>query len=82
MKRAISAYRFALTHRDEWPVKLNAAALKEAHKDGAAKTNARKKDTAAENKSKALKLKAAGQTVTKIASALGVHRSTVTRYLK
>lgn len=82
LKRAIAAYQFALTHQDKWSMKLSGGALKEAHIDGAAKTNARKKDTAAENKSKALELKAAGATVTKIASTLGVHRSTVSRYLK
>lgn len=82
MRRAKSAYKFALDHLDEWPVKLSA---KERHKvlsQSALKSAQVRRDKNKDRRERAKSLRDEGKTLLEISSLLGVSRRTVSNYLK
>lgn len=82
MRRAISAYKFALDHCDEWPVKLSADELKHSRRKGAALTNAKRSADKETKKTAALTLKDEGKSDIEICSELGINRSTLWRWMR
>lgn len=82
VKRAFSAYKFAVDHCEEWPIKLSKEALVIAHKKGAAKTHQLKRESSESNRKRAKTLRAEGLTFQQIASELEVSLSTAKRWFK
>lgn len=82
IKRAISAYKFALDHSDDWNTKLNEDELIMAHKKGAEKTHEIRRRKAESQRARAKKLRADRMTFFEISSEIGVSLSTVKRWLK
>ena len=82
LRRANSAYIFALEHLDNWDQKLSKKELVVAHRKGADKTNQIKRDKNAEKIQLAKKMKKDGSTQTAIAKEAGVSKRTIIRWLK
>ncbi len=82
VKRALSAYKFALDHLNEWKVKLGKVELIAAHRKGAAKTHQLRRDKSASKRERAKSLRAEGMIFSRIALALDVSLRTVKRWLK
>lgn len=81
-KRAVSAHLFALEHSDEWKQKLDVEALVKAHKKGAAKSAAIRRERTSDKKEKAILMKKDKRTYQEIASTIGVSLSTIKRWFK
>lgn len=82
MKRAISAYQFALDHRDDWKVKLSADKRHEVLSKAALKSAQVKRDTSKDKRERAKSLRTEGETFSAIASLLEVSPRTIMRWLK
>jgi len=82
MRRAMSAYQFALDHQEEWKVKLSAEARHEVLSQSALKSAQAKRDNSMEKRERAKSLRADGETLSAIASLLDVSSRTIMRWLK
>lgn len=84
VRRAISAYKFAQEHRQEWPVKLTDSerknALSNAGKKGAAIAAGKKRNNP--KRTEAETLRDQGKTYAEISEDLGVSHSTVKRWFR
>ena len=82
MRRAMSAYQFALDHQDDWNVKLSADKRHEVLSQSAMKSAQVKRDNSKHKRERAKTLRGEGTTLSLIAKELGVSNSTVKRWLK
>ena len=82
MRRAMSAYQFALDHKDDWRVKLSADKRHEVLSQAALKSAQVKRDNSKDKREHAKSLRADGETLSTISSLLGVSLSTIKRWIK
>ena len=82
MRRAKSAYLFALKHLDEWKVKLDTETRHKVLRQAALKSAQVKRDHSQPKRELAKKLREEGETVSAISSLLEVSPSTIKRWLK
>lgn len=82
MRRANSAYKFALDHLDEWRVKLNDKERHEVLSQSAMKSAQVKRDNTKDKREQAKRLREDGQTLSAISSLLDVSTPTIHRWLK
>jgi len=81
-KRAISAYKFASKHRDEWKVKLTEEQLNTTRISDVNRLNDELKAKRKPKQLRAKELRKDGVTITEIASIIEVSKSTIKRWLK
>lgn len=82
MKRASSAYQFALDHLDEWKVKLSEEERHKILSESALKAAQAKRDKTKNERERAKSLREEGKTLSAISSLLGVSKRTIQRWLK
>ncbi len=82
MRRAISAYQFALDHLEDWKVKLSAEERHDVLSQSAMKSAQVKRDNSQDKRERAKTLRSEGVTLSLIAKELSVSDSTVKRWLK
>ena len=82
MRRAMSAYQFALDHKGEWPVKLSEEERHEVLSKSAMKSAQTKRDNSRDKRARAKYLRSSGVTFPLIAKELGASLSTVKRWVK
>lgn len=82
MRRAMSAYQFALNHKKDWKVKLGEEDRHKVLSQAALKSAQVKRDTSQQKRNHAKKLREEGETIAAISSLLGVSMSTIKRWLK
>ena len=82
MKRAISAYRFALDHLEEWPVKLGEEERHNVLSQSALKAAEAKRDKSKEKRDRVKSFRSQGKPFAFIAKELGVSLATAKRYAK
>jgi len=82
VKRALSAYKFALDNRDEWKAKLDPESRHKVLSESALKSAQVKRDKSAPMREKAKTLRDEKMTFQQIANSIGVSISTVKRWLR
>lgn len=82
IKRANSAYQFALDHLDEWPIRLNVKERHEVLRKSAIKSARIRSKKSESKRERAKNLRDEGETLSKISSLLGVSKRTIQRWLK
>ena len=82
LRRAVSAYRFALDHKDKWPQKLNDADRKKKQREGALKSAEVRKHDSTQKRELALQMRRDKMTYADIANRLNVSKRTVIRWCK
>ena len=82
MRRAMSAYQFALDHQDEWKVKLNAVDRHDVLSKSALKAAQVKRDNSKDKRERVKYLRRKRVTFPLIAKELGISLSTVKRWNK
>lgn len=82
MRRASSAYQFALDHLDEWPVKLSDQARHKVLSESALKAAQVKRGKTKKERERAKSLREKGENLPAISSLLGVSQRTIQRWLK
>jgi len=82
MRRAMSAYQFALDHKEDWRVKLSADQRHEVLSQSALKSAQVKRDNSKDKREYVKSLRVEGKTLSTISSLLGVSLSTIRRWLK
>ena len=82
MRRAMSAYQFALDHNEDWKVKLSAEERHKVLSQSALKSAQVRSDNTKDKREHAKSLRASGETLSAIASLLGVSSRTIMRWLK
>ncbi len=80
MKRALSAYKFSIDHRDEWKVKLNDEERHRVLSESALKSAEVRNIKSKEKRERAKSLRVEGLTFSLIAEELGVSDRTVKRW--
>ncbi len=82
IKRAFAAYAFSLSHKDEWPQKLDPIKRHSVLRENALRSTAIKREKSLEKRELAKELKMLGKTHAQIAEIIGVSVSTVKRWMK
>ncbi len=80
-KRAVSAYKFALDHRDEWQQKLNDEDRHNRQREGALKSAKVRKQNSAKKRELAVQMRKDKMTYAAIADELQVSFKTIQRWL-
>ena len=78
----MSAYQFALDHKEDWRVKLSADKRHEVLSQSALKSAQVRSDNSRDKREHAKSLRASGETLSAIASLLDVSSRTIMRWLK
>ena len=82
MRRAVSAYKFALDHQEDWKVKLSAEKRHEVLSQSASKSAQVRKEQSQKKRERAKLLRAGGMTFPLIAKELGISLITAKRWNK
>jgi DNA-binding NarL/FixJ family response regulator len=82
LKRAVSAYKFAFAHKEEWPQKLNNDDRKKKQREGALKSAEVRKHDSTQKRELALQMRRDKMTYADIANRLNVSKRTVIRWCK
>jgi hypothetical protein len=82
LRRAVSAYKFALDHKDEWPQKLNDDDRKKKQREGALKSAEVRKHDSTQKRELAKQMRRDKITYADIADELKVSLITVKRWCK
>ena len=82
MRRATSAYQFALDHKEGWKVKLSTENRHEVLSQSALKSAQARRNNSQQKREHAKKLREEGKTISAISSLLEVSISTIKRWLE